>query len=340
MAFQRKEIRKMVDEHFDAAKKHGFLGTKKDYEELTDYAVTAHEAVTGKKTDSEQDTAIWFPKWLDKAHKSFSTPRPKPFVPTLDQLHRTLRAKDAAIEDRLRPQLPDSLPPEDEQLVEVIFRKRGVIAKVARESVSDLDILRLRPRQWLNDEIINFYGALIMQRAEEQKENAVPRGKVLRAFYLSSFFWAKLTSSGYEKGRLAKWTKKIDLFAQDVVLIPVNHGNAHWTAASINFRKKRFESYDSMNMAKDSVWKQLREYVNAEHMNKKKKPFNFDGWVDWAPPDTPQQDNGFDCGVFTCQFLESLSRGEDEFIFTQENMPYLRRKMVWEIATVRLRNDM
>lgn len=55
--------------------------------------------------------------------------------------------------------------------------------------------------------------------------------------------------------------------------------------------------------------------------------------------DIPQQDNGFDCGVFTCQFIESLSRGEDDFAFTQENMPYLRRRMVWEIAHAKLRSD-
>ena len=50
---------------------------------------------------------------------------------------------------------------------------------------------------------------MIMARAEDQKENIVPRGKVLRAFYLSTFFWSKLTRDGYEKGRLAKWTKKV-----------------------------------------------------------------------------------------------------------------------------------
>jgi len=48
---------------------------------------------------------------------------------------------------------------------------------------------------------------------------------------------------------------QIDLFSKDVVLIPVNHGNAHWTAAAINFRNKRFESYDSMDMAKEKVFR-------------------------------------------------------------------------------------
>ena len=48
---------------------------------------------------------------------------------------------------------------------------------------------------------------------------------------------------------------QIDIFSKDVILIPINHSNAHWTAAAINFRKKRIESYDSMNMDRSSVFK-------------------------------------------------------------------------------------
>lgn len=103
---------------------------------------------------------------------------------------------------------------------------------------------------------------------------------------------------------------QFDLFSKDVILIPVNHNNSHWTGAAINFRKKRIESYDSMNMDRSQVFKLLRGYLDAEHRNKKKKPFDFAGWVDWTLDDTPQQENGYDCGVFTCQFLETLARGE------------------------------
>jgi len=48
--------------------------------------------------------------------------------------------------------------------------------------------------------------------------------------------------------------------------------------------------------------------------------------------DAPQQENGYDCGVFTCQFMESLSRGEEFFNFTQRDMDYFRKRMIWEIA--------
>jgi sentrin-specific protease 1 len=64
----------------------------------------------------------------------------------------------------------------------------------------------LKPAQWLNDEVINFYGALIMARSEESKKS---NGKILDAHYFSTFFFAKLEDPGYEKARIGKWTKKV-----------------------------------------------------------------------------------------------------------------------------------
>lgn len=48
---------------------------------------------------------------------------------------------------------------------------------------------------------------------------------------------------------------QIDIFSKDVILIPVNHNNAHWTGAAINFRRRRIETYDSMNLDRSGVTK-------------------------------------------------------------------------------------
>ena len=50
---------------------------------------------------------------------------------------------------------------------------------------------------------------------------------------------------------------KFDLFSKDVILIPINHNNSHWTAAAINFHDKRIESYDSMGMGRSMVYEVL-----------------------------------------------------------------------------------
>ena len=46
----------------------------------------------------------------------------------------------------------------------------------------------------------------------------------------------------------------------------------------------------------------------------------------------PQQTNGIDCGIFTCQFAEHVARGAS-ITFTQKDIPQIRRNMVWELMT-------
>jgi sentrin-specific protease 1 len=63
----------------------------------------------------------------------------------------------------------------------------------------------------LNDEIINFYGALVQKRADETFETVdgkSPKKKIRDIHFFNSFFYAKL-QQGYEKSRLARWTKKV-----------------------------------------------------------------------------------------------------------------------------------
>lgn len=285
--------------------------------------------------DHEVVSTEFLQRALEKAKRTLTSPPPPlPFSSVLDKLREDARKKDEAIEQRLRP--PKALPSELENEVRALLNKRGVISKIAREQVNDKDISRLRPAQWLNDEIINFYGAMILARSEARAQrpqvNGMKHKKILDVHYFSTFFWSKLVSEGYERARLAKWTKKFDIFAKDIILIPINHNNAHWTAAAINFRRKRMESYDSMNLERRMVFKKLRDYLDLEHRNKKGTPFDFEDWIDYDPDDAPQQENGYDCGVFTCQFMESLSRGEELFNFTQRDMDYFRKRMIWEIA--------
>ena len=208
-----------------------------------------------------------------------------------------MKAMNAEIDHILRPKkapLPARLPPQDEAYVNAILAMPDKLFKTGREQVGDREIARLRPRQWLTDEIINFYGQLILSRSESRKKSskstpirghinglvndvkgkgkAVEEEPLLDVHYFNTFFWSQLTGYGYDKGRLAKWTKKVtfgpnppirsvlihyfckfDLFSKDVILIPINQNKSHWIAAAINFRRKRIESYDSMRMARTTV---------------------------------------------------------------------------------------
>lgn len=102
------------------------------------------------------------------------------------------------------------LSQEDEEFVEAALKQHNFSAKVAREHVGAEDIRRLKPRGWVNDEIVNFYGALIMARAERHRHQAE---KAINpdVFIFSSFFWAKLNGEGYKKAGLDRWTRRVSL---------------------------------------------------------------------------------------------------------------------------------
>ncbi|KAJ3199393.1 SUMO1 sentrin specific peptidase 1 [Entophlyctis luteolus] len=177
------------------------------------------------------------------------------------------------------------------------------------------DIRTLSPGTWLNDEIINFYGQMIMERSKRSQ-------KYPKIHYFNTFFYTTLLEHGYDR---------FDLFALDLVIIPVHLG-VHWCLSVIDFRNKRIEYFDAMKGNNPRLFALYREYLNAESLDKRKKPMDFSGWTDYCPKDIPGQLNGYDCGVFACMYAEYRSR-DAAFDFSQKNMGYLRRRMVYEICT-------
>jgi len=76
--------------------------------------------------------------------------------------------------------------------------------------------------------------------------------------------------------------KKVDVFSHDYILVPVHLG-MHWCSCIINFKKKRIEYYDSLLGNNSQCFKLIRDYLGKEHQDKKKTPFDFSEWTDYAP---------------------------------------------------------
>ena len=295
---------------------------------------------------------------------------PPRVVPVSERL-REIREKKMARREKCgilgRPPLPSRLDPAADDKVRSAFRASGTVASITGAQVEGHDIRKLQPGQWLNDEVINFYGTLIMHRAQaaEQKRSSGMRVNAFwRVHFFSSFFWQNLTTRGYAGVR--RWSRRVDLFTQDLILIPINLGQTHWVCAVINLRLRQFEYYDSMGIPRPDVFVRLREYLSAELQDKKQLQIDLSDWKDYfANVSSPQQENGYDCGVFAVQTLEQLSRRDPEvemppplnaemftapanpdelqqlreeyaedywWNFGQANMPYLRRRMAFEIV--------
>ena len=57
-------------------------------------------------------------------------------------------------------------------------------------------------------------------------------------------FSPSILLSGLNQCKLIQ--RQFDIFKKDIIIMPINLGNAHWVCAAINISKKRFEYYDSM----------------------------------------------------------------------------------------------
>ncbi|XP_045614294.2 LOW QUALITY PROTEIN: sentrin-specific protease 1 [Procambarus clarkii] len=219
------------------------------------------------------------------------------------------------------------LSPEMEDIIDDALQKAPageVLVDKFNTQITRHDISTLAGLNWLNDEVINFYMNLLMERG---KNDNFPN---VHAF--NTFFYPKLMKTGFQT--VKRWTKKIDIFSQDIVLVPIHLG-MHWCLATIDFRVKAIRYYDSMLGDNNKCLEALLKYLEDEHLDKKKTSYDTSDWTLENVKDIPQQMNGSDCGMFACMFAEYLSR-DGVITFDQQHMPYFRRKMVYEIIKATL----
>ncbi|XP_070609222.1 sentrin-specific protease 2 isoform X1 [Erythrolamprus reginae] len=201
-----------------------------------------------------------------------------------------------------------------------------ILTSAFKLNVTRRDIQTLKNQQWLNDVVINFYMNLLVER------NKIQRFPVLYAF--STFFYSKLSSMGYNA--VKRWTKEVDLFQHDIILVPI-HIRLHWALVVIDLRRKTIKYFDSMGQNGIRICMRLLQYLQEESKAKKNLDINVSSWILYSmkPHEIPQQLNGSDCGMFTCKFADFVSR-DKPIAFTQFHMPYYRKKMVWEILNQQL----
>ncbi|XP_077205313.1 sentrin-specific protease 2 isoform X2 [Paroedura picta] len=183
------------------------------------------------------------------------------------------------------------------------------------------DIQTLRNQHWLNDVIINFYMNLLV---DQNKRPGLPE---LYAF--STFFYPKLNSEGYNAVR--KWTKEVNLFQHDIILVPI-HIRLHWGLLVVDMRRKTIKYFDSMGHNGYRICKRLLQYLQEESKVKRNMDIKVSSWTLYSMKahEIPQQLNSSDCGIFVCKYADFISR-DKPITFTQNHMPYYRRRMVWEI---------
>ncbi len=168
----------------------------------------------------------------------------------------------------------------------------------------------LAPGSWLNDEIINFY----MEMLNERDAALVQAGlRTKRNHFFNSFFFSKLVDEGgYNYANVRRWTirAKVNIFERDLVIIPVNVNNNHWTLLVIDMEAKEIRYYDSMvsKAAAAKYTKAAMDYLVDEAKDKNKPIPDPDEWR-LLISSAPQQKDFFNCGVYTIVNADLLASG-------------------------------
>jgi len=235
------------------------------------------------------------------------------------------------------------ITPEEAVEAHALIKRKDPKVNV-RGWLTEADFHSLHSRRWVNDSIINTYLDLVFCRVRDENQNG---GR--NVMFFNSFFWDKLvkfedaksrdeTNYTYSYEEVKGWTsrRKIDIFAKDILVMPLNRQSIHWAIIAINMVDKTYSYNCSLGLGPpDHLDKCINQYLKDEYRNKKKAELT-DTWTRTEGGKAPDQRNGFDCGVFAVRMAECLLAGE-EFNFSQDDMFEWRLLMALELYRGQLR---
>ncbi|CAJ1071959.1 sentrin-specific protease 5-like [Xyrichtys novacula] len=184
------------------------------------------------------------------------------------------------------------------------------------------DLSTLADQNWLNDQVMNMYGELIMESTHH------------KVHFLNSFFHRQLMTKGYEG--VKRWTKQVDLFSKSMLLVPI-HLEVHWCLVSADIAKKKICIYDSQGNGLQKIARNILKYLMTEAKEKKQSGFE-NGWAVSFDEKVPQQTNENDCGVFVLEYSRCLALGKP-LKFSQKDIPKIRKRIYKELCECRLREE-
>ncbi|CAI5714838.1 unnamed protein product [Peronospora farinosa] len=196
------------------------------------------------------------------------------------------------------------------------------------------DVSRLKPRRYLNDNIIDYYfKRMILQTFQNNK---LVQEKVL---FLSSHFYSRLragmgstTSERMEAGykNVSTWLARSNLFSRSIIFIPINK-DFHWSLAVIvnpgvaGTDPRDEEAFSCIAVLdplgsyhrKAAIIRNLRAFLRMQWEKNLQEEYFSDikaasvseyevDRVLTLNVDTPLQENSYDCGAYVLKFAEVI----------------------------------
>ncbi|XP_068563707.1 uncharacterized protein [Cebidichthys violaceus] len=195
----------------------------------------------------------------------------------------------------------------------------GFMVSYNKHTLGLEDLGTLEEQNWLNDQIINMYGELIMEATQH------------KVHFFNSFFHKQLVAKGYDG--VKRWTKKVDLFSKWLLLFPI-HLEIHWSLITVTMATKTISYYDSQGIVFRHTTDNIMKYLQSEAREKQQAAFQK-GWKITIIKGIPQQKNDSDCGVFVLEYCRCLSV-KQPLLFSQEDMPRIRKRIHKELCDCHL----
>jgi sentrin-specific protease 1 len=218
-------------------------------------------------------------------------------------------------------------PPEEASISSALGAGDGneVLTRLGNIWLRRYDMRTLRPRKWLNDEVMNMFIKLLEALRDAQ-----------HIYLASTAFYARLKPGGpsgnYTFANVQRWTKNHNIQTLKMVLVPIHifwygQGAQHWVVAAVDLEQLVFEYYDSLRGGDgEDIFLTLKRWlVDVGAVSKA----NISR-LQYKEGHGPQQRNGFDCGIFVAYyaFCRVARRPID---FDQGLTHYLRRLMVLQL---------
>ncbi|OJD13017.1 hypothetical protein AJ78_06470 [Emergomyces pasteurianus Ep9510] len=181
-------------------------------------------------------------------------------------------------------------------------------------------------RKWLNDEVINAYLELIVDYARQNAGNSGRHDKP-KYHAFTTFFYSNLRDKGYESVRRWATRAKVggeNLLGVEMILIPV-HDHSHWTLIVIRPTARTIEHFDSLGSHSLTHIARVKGWLHAELGDR----FVEEEWR-VLPSISPQQNNGYDCGVFLLTTAKLVSFGKP-LKYGATDIPEIRKRIVAEL---------
>lgn len=193
----------------------------------------------------------------------------------------------------------------------------------------------LQPSKYLNDEVIQFYTAYLI--------NDQCPGDLVKKVYVFDNIFHKLLTETFKDNEidipkwrsLDRWFNGTNIFEKDFLIFPVCK-DEHWFAiivcypsevrdwdhvlpspASIESRSRPVPGIivlDSLGLNNRTVTKHVRDFLDYEWRSRATviKSFHYYD-LEQYHPQLPKQTNAFDCGIFMLAYLKAFIRSPDKF---------------------------